>query len=65
MNAGFDLADYLARVGHTGPWASDLATLRSLHALQPAAIPFENLDPLLGRQEQVARQRVHEPERDR
>ena len=26
-----------------------LATLRALHALHPAAIPFENIDPLLGR----------------
>jgi N-hydroxyarylamine O-acetyltransferase len=49
MSVAFDLDAYLARIGHAGPCEADLATLRSLHALQPAAIPFENLDPLLGR----------------
>ena len=49
MSVAFDLDAYLARVGHAGPCRADLATLTSLHALQPAAIPFENLDPLLGR----------------
>lgn len=44
-----DLDAYLARIGHTGPRTPTLATLRALHARHPAAIPFENLDPLLGR----------------
>lgn len=40
---------YFARIGHGGSAAPDLATLRALHALHPAAIPFEGLDPLLHR----------------
>lgn len=47
--APLDLAAYLARVGYDGPREPTLAALRALHALHPAAIPFENLDPLLGR----------------
>ena len=43
-----DLAGYLARIGHHGPALPELATLQALHVLHPAAIPFENLDPLLG-----------------
>ncbi len=45
----FDLDAYLARIGYGGPLTPNLTTLRALHALQPARIPFENLDPLLGR----------------
>lgn len=44
-----DLASYFARVGYSGPARADLATLEELHARHAAAIPFENLDPLLGR----------------
>lgn len=44
-----DLDAYFARIGYAGPRAADLAVLRRLHALHPAAIAFENLDPLLGR----------------
>lgn len=44
-----DLAAYQARIGHAGPLRPDLATLRALHARQPDAIPFENLDVLTGR----------------
>lgn len=47
--SALDLDAYLARVGYDGPRAPTLAVLRALHARQPAAIPFENLDPLLGR----------------
>jgi N-hydroxyarylamine O-acetyltransferase len=43
-----DLDAYFARIGFEGEAAPDLATLQALHALHPAAIPFENLDPLLG-----------------
>jgi N-hydroxyarylamine O-acetyltransferase len=46
--SSFDLAAYLQRIGHDGPAAASLATLRQLHALHAAAIPFENLSPLLG-----------------
>lgn len=45
----FDLDAYLARLGHEGPVRPDLTTLRALHARQVGAIPFENLDVLLGR----------------
>jgi N-hydroxyarylamine O-acetyltransferase len=45
--SSFDLAAYLRRIGHEGPVAADLATLRALHALHVNAIPFENLSPLL------------------
>ena len=49
MTNGFDLDAYLARIGYTGPRSPTLATLQALHALHPAAIPFEGIDPLLGR----------------
>lgn len=41
--------DYLRRVNLTSPGPPDLETLRRLHAAHVAAIPFENLDILLGR----------------
>jgi N-hydroxyarylamine O-acetyltransferase len=44
----FDLDAYCARVGYQGPREPSLPVLQALHALQPAAIPFENLDPLCG-----------------
>ncbi|MDB4971901.1 MAG: nat [Myxococcaceae bacterium] len=43
----FDLDAYLTRLGFVGERSPSLATLRALHALHPAAIPFENLDVLL------------------
>jgi N-hydroxyarylamine O-acetyltransferase len=44
-----DTDAYFARIGYEGKASADLATLSALHALHPAAIVFENLDPLLGR----------------
>lgn len=44
-----DLDAYFKRVGYDGPRDASLATLRRLHELHPQSIPFENLDPLLGR----------------
>jgi N-hydroxyarylamine O-acetyltransferase len=44
----FDLDAYLHRVGYAGPHTATLDTLEALHALHPAAIPFENLNPLVG-----------------
>lgn len=44
----FDLDGYFARIGYSGPADSSLATLRALHAAHPRAIPFENVDPLMG-----------------
>lgn len=49
MPNAFNLDRYLARIGHQGPLAADLATLSALHRAHIAAIPFEGLDPLLGR----------------
>ena len=50
----FDLDAYLRRIGHHGPRTPTLATMRALCAAQPAAIAFENIDPLLGRPPQLA-----------
>jgi N-hydroxyarylamine O-acetyltransferase len=44
-----DLDAYFARIGYSGPREPTLATLGALHRLHPAAIPFENLDVLVGR----------------
>jgi len=45
----FDLDAYLTRIGYVGPRTPTLATLKAIHALQPAAIPFEGIDPFLRR----------------
>ena len=47
--ARFDADAYFARIGYSGPAAASLDTLAELHLRHPAAIPFENLDPLLRR----------------
>lgn len=44
-----DLDAYLARIGHRGDLAPTLSTLRALQFAHVQAIPFENLDVLLGR----------------
>lgn len=44
-----DLDAYLARIGYEGPREPTLAVLRSICQKHPDAIPFENLDVLLGR----------------
>lgn len=43
-----DLDAYFERIGYDGPRAPTLETLRAIHALHPASIAFENLNPLLG-----------------
>lgn len=50
-NTSPDLAAYFARIGFAAAArpAATLDTLRALHLLHPQAIPFENLDVLLGR----------------
>jgi N-hydroxyarylamine O-acetyltransferase len=40
---------YLERIGFDGPREPTADVLATLHRRHPAAIPFENLDPLLGR----------------
>ncbi|MGW0534496.1 arylamine N-acetyltransferase family protein [Streptomyces sp. NPDC003032] len=44
-----DVDAYLARLGHTAGTKPDLDTLRALHRAHVAAIPFENLEMMLGR----------------
>jgi N-hydroxyarylamine O-acetyltransferase len=44
-----DLERYFARIGYAGSPRPDLATLRALTELHPAAIPFEAVDVFLGR----------------
>lgn len=48
MGAESDLSRYLARIGHAGPVAPDLATLTALHIAHVGAIPFENMDIQMG-----------------
>lgn len=43
-----DLDRYFARVGYAGPREPSLIVLRALHQRHAEAIPFENLNPLLG-----------------
>jgi N-hydroxyarylamine O-acetyltransferase len=40
---------YFSRIGYGGSARPNLDTLRALHRLHPAAIPFDNLDPLLAK----------------
>ena len=44
-----DLNAYFARIGYRGEAAPTLATLREIVLCHTRSIPFENLDPLLGR----------------
>lgn len=48
MRQKVNLNAYFERIGFAGSIAPTLATLELLHALHPAAIAFENLNPLLG-----------------
>ena len=45
----FDLDGYLARIGYRGPQEASEGVLRAVHLGHVGAIPFENLDVLLGR----------------
>ena len=47
MSQKVNLNAYFERIGFAGSIAPTLATLELLHALHPAAIAFENLNPLL------------------
>ena len=48
MSRKVNLNAYFERIGFAGSIAPNLATLELIHALHPATIPFENLNPLLG-----------------
>jgi N-hydroxyarylamine O-acetyltransferase len=54
------LDDYFRRVGYDGPRLATLPVLQALHRLHPAAIPFENLDPFLGRPVNLDREAIVE-----
>jgi N-hydroxyarylamine O-acetyltransferase len=49
MSNEFHLDRYLARIGHNGAVAANLATLAALQASHVDAIPFEAIDPWLRR----------------
>jgi len=49
LSDAFDLEGYFGRVGFDGTAQPDLETLSALHARHLAAIPFEGIDPLIGR----------------
>ena len=51
--AKLDLDAYLRRIGYRGPAEPSEAALAALHRAHLAAIPFENLDIILGRGVQV------------
>ena len=46
--SGFDLDAYFHRIGYTGAQNPTLDTLSAIHRHHARAIPFENLNPLLG-----------------
>lgn len=48
MSDDANIDAYFERISFSGSIAPTLTTLEQLHALHPAAIPFENLDPLMG-----------------
>lgn len=48
-SAELNLGAYLNRIGHRGPLEPTAATLRDLHRCHVQAIPFENLEIMLGR----------------
>ena len=55
-----DISRYLERIGHDGPVAPDLATLRSVHRGHVQAIPYENMDMQLGRRVGLEADRIFE-----
>lgn len=59
MSSGLDLDAYLARTGAARPLAPGREALAALHRAHVAAIPFENLDVLLGRPILLDRPRTH------
>src|ERR1700746_504244 len=49
MQNEFQLDNYLARIGYEGPLEPTYKTLAALQTAHLDAIPFEGIDPLLGR----------------
>jgi N-hydroxyarylamine O-acetyltransferase len=54
-----DLDAYLNRIACTGPRTPTLGVLQAICAAHPAAIAFENIDPLLGRPPSLAPEALH------
>lgn len=48
-SGGVDLDAYLDRIDYNGPLSPDLRTLTALQKAHLEAVPFESLDPVLGR----------------
>lgn len=48
MNSAINLDKYFERIGYEGPTTVSLKTLKALQEKHTQAIPFENLNPLLG-----------------
>lgn len=48
MSSGIDLGEYFRRIAYEGEALPTLETLKSIHALHPQVIAFENLDPFTG-----------------
>jgi N-hydroxyarylamine O-acetyltransferase len=48
-DSGFDVDGWLSRICYSGPREPTLSSLRGLVAAHSAALPFENIDPFLGR----------------
>lgn len=55
-----DLDAYLRRIGYDGPLEATIEVLRDIHRAHAGAIPFENLDILLGRGISLDLERVQE-----
>ena len=53
MAAAIDLDAYFRRIGYQGDRTPTLKVLQAVHLCHAQAIPFENLDPLLGRAVQL------------
>ena len=49
MSKNFRMADYLRRIGFGDSVKSDYATFAAMHLAHVNSIPFEGLDPLIGR----------------
>ena len=47
--SGIDLDAYFERIGYAGPRAPTLKVLTALQRAHPAVIPFEGIEPMLGR----------------
>lgn len=56
---GYELDEYLARIGYSGARVASLDTLEAVHLAHAQSIPFENLDPLLGRPVRLDARSLH------